>query len=132
MYAGTFIAERDGTAALLMGISVPGALLFGVGVTVALVPEDLLPTVPLSLARGAQQMAARNALVRRLESVETLGHHDHLHRQDRDPDLQRDGSPRGGPGSLRLQEVRTRRSVARNVVDAALMRRALQMVPEHI
>ena len=47
--------------------------LFAIGVTVALVPEGLLPTVTLSLAVGAQRMAARNALVRRLESVETLG-----------------------------------------------------------
>jgi magnesium-transporting ATPase (P-type) len=56
-----------------MGIGLTGAVLFGIGVTVALVPEGLLPTVTLSLARGAQQMAHRNALVRRLESVETLG-----------------------------------------------------------
>jgi magnesium-transporting ATPase (P-type) len=42
-------------------------------VTVALVPEALLPTVTLSLAIGAQRMADRNALVRQLESVETLG-----------------------------------------------------------
>ena len=41
--------------------------------TVALVPEGLLPTVTLSLARAAHTMAGRNALVRRLESVETLG-----------------------------------------------------------
>ncbi|MEO5900301.1 MAG: HAD-IC family P-type ATPase, partial [Ilumatobacteraceae bacterium] len=47
--------------------------LFAVGVTVALVPEGLLPTVTLSLAVGAQRMARRNALVRRLEAVETLG-----------------------------------------------------------
>jgi magnesium-transporting ATPase (P-type) len=47
--------------------------LFAVGVTVALVPEGLLPTVTLSLAMGAQRMAARNALIRRLDSVETLG-----------------------------------------------------------
>ena len=60
-------------ATLLMGIGVTEALLFGVGVTVALVPEGLLPTVTLSLARGAQQMAGRDALVRHLESVETLG-----------------------------------------------------------
>ncbi len=59
--------------ALLLGTSPRDGFLFAVGVTVALVPEGLLPTVTLSLARGAQQMAHRNALVRRLESVETLG-----------------------------------------------------------
>jgi len=47
--------------------------LLAVGVTVALVPEGLLPTVTLSLARAAHTMAGRNALVRRLKSVETLG-----------------------------------------------------------
>src|SRR5690606_11101073 len=47
--------------------------LFAVGVAVALVPEGLLPTVTLSLAIGAQRMAGRRALVRHLESVETLG-----------------------------------------------------------
>jgi calcium-translocating P-type ATPase len=59
--------------ALLVGIRVTDGFLFALGVTVALVPEGLLPTVSLSLAIGAQRMAARGALVRRLESVETLG-----------------------------------------------------------
>lgn len=58
---------------LLLGLGIAPALLLGVGVMVALVPEGLLPTVTLSLARGAQRMAADNALVRRLEAVETLG-----------------------------------------------------------
>ena len=40
---------------------------------VALVPEGLLPTLSLSLAMSATRMAERGALVRRLESVETLG-----------------------------------------------------------
>ena len=47
--------------------------LFAVGVTVALVPEGLLPTLTLSLAMGAQRMAGKQALVRHLQAVETLG-----------------------------------------------------------
>ena len=62
-----------GVAGLLLGLHPTDAFLFAVGVTVALVPEGLLPTVTLSLARGAQLMAGRNALVRRLDAVETLG-----------------------------------------------------------
>jgi magnesium-transporting ATPase (P-type) len=48
-------------------------LVLGIGVTVALVPEALLPTLTLSLAIGAQRMARRRGLVRDLTSVETLG-----------------------------------------------------------
>jgi P-type E1-E2 ATPase len=59
--------------ALALGMAAGEGFLLAVGVTVALVPEGLLPTVTLSLARAAQQMAGRRALVRRLESVETLG-----------------------------------------------------------
>lgn len=59
--------------AVVLGTEPSTGFLFAIGVTVALVPEGLLPTVTLSLARGAQRMAHRNALVRRLESVETLG-----------------------------------------------------------
>ncbi|MFY9634077.1 MAG: HAD-IC family P-type ATPase, partial [Cellulosimicrobium cellulans] len=58
---------------LLVGIPWSAAFLFAIGVAVALVPEGLLPTVTLSLAMGAQRMAGRNALVRNLEAVETLG-----------------------------------------------------------
>jgi len=58
---------------LLVGGSGKNGFLLAVGVTVALVPEGLLPTVTLSLAVGAQDMARHHALVRRLESVETLG-----------------------------------------------------------
>lgn len=59
--------------ALLIGMPGRDGFLFAVGVTVAVVPEGLLPTVTLSLAIGAQQMARKHALVRHLEAVETLG-----------------------------------------------------------
>jgi magnesium-transporting ATPase (P-type) len=49
------------------------AFLFAIGLTVANVPEGLLPTVTLSLAAAAQKMVGKNALVKKLSSVETLG-----------------------------------------------------------
>ncbi|MGB6059729.1 MAG: cation-transporting P-type ATPase [Microthrixaceae bacterium] len=58
---------------VLLGNRASDGLIFAVGVTVALVPEALLPTVTLSLAWGAEQMARRRVLVRNLEAVETLG-----------------------------------------------------------
>jgi calcium-translocating P-type ATPase len=58
---------------LALGADAVAGFLLAIGVTVALVPEGLLPTVTLALAWGARRMAGRNALVRRLEAVETLG-----------------------------------------------------------
>lgn len=58
---------------VLLGTPLNQGFLFAVGVTVALVPEGLLPTVTLSMARAAQRMAHSHALVRHLEAVETLG-----------------------------------------------------------
>ncbi|MGZ5504441.1 MAG: cation-translocating P-type ATPase, partial [Chthoniobacterales bacterium] len=46
---------------------------FAIGIIVANVPEGLLPTLTLALAMGSQRMARRNALVRHLPAVETLG-----------------------------------------------------------
>ncbi|MCG2721058.1 MAG: cation-transporting P-type ATPase [Thermodesulfovibrionales bacterium] len=47
--------------------------IFAIGITVALIPEGLLPTMTLSLAMGSQRMAKRKALIKNLPSVETLG-----------------------------------------------------------
>lgn len=57
----------------LAGRSFWDNFLFAVGIIVANVPEGLLPTVTLALAMGSQRMARRNALIRTLTSVETLG-----------------------------------------------------------
>jgi P-type Ca2+ transporter type 2C len=60
-------------AKTLAGVELAESFIFGMGMVVAFVPEGLLPTVTLSLAMGVQRMVRRNALIKRLSSVETLG-----------------------------------------------------------
>lgn len=48
-------------------------LVFAIGIIVANVPEGLLPAVTLALAIAGKKMARENALLKTLESVETLG-----------------------------------------------------------
>ena len=54
-------------------LSLSVAFLFAIGLTVANVPEGLLPTVTLALAASVKKMVGKNALIKRLSSVETLG-----------------------------------------------------------
>jgi Ca2+-transporting ATPase len=58
---------------LARGRPVLEMFLFGIALAVAVVPEALPAVVTISLAIGVRRMVKRNALVRRLPIVETLG-----------------------------------------------------------
>jgi len=58
---------------MLRGAPLLEMFLFGIALAVAVVPEALPAVVTISLALGVQRMVKRNALMRNLPTVETLG-----------------------------------------------------------
>jgi potassium/sodium efflux P-type ATPase len=74
----TFVALGVGVLFFLLAfflgnVNLADSFIFTVGMVVAFVPEGMLPLVTLSLAMGSQRMAKRNALIKKLSAVETLG-----------------------------------------------------------
>jgi sodium/potassium-transporting ATPase subunit alpha len=73
----TIIAFALGLLFFLLGLAIGNPLwtniVFAIGILVANVPEGLLPTMTLALAIAGRRMAKRKALLKTLESAETLG-----------------------------------------------------------
>jgi len=73
----TWLALAVGFSFFLLGFFIGNPfwtnLVFAIGIIVANVPEGLLPTVTLALTQSSLRMGKRNAVVKNILSVETLG-----------------------------------------------------------
>ncbi|MCE7860825.1 MAG: ATPase, partial [Chloroflexi bacterium] len=72
-FIGMGIAVLIFILGILRGDEIKHMLLTAVSVAVAIVPEGLPAVVTITLALGAQRMLQRQALIRKLPAVETLG-----------------------------------------------------------
>jgi sodium/potassium-transporting ATPase subunit alpha len=73
----TWLALGIGTVFFVAGFAIGNPfwtnLVFAIGIIVANVPEGLLPTVTLALTQSSVRMGRRNAVIKHILSVETLG-----------------------------------------------------------
>ena len=72
-YAGVLLAALFFSIGMLRGETFVEMFVVAVTLAVAVIPEGLPTVLAITLAIGVQKMAAKNAIVRKMPSVETLG-----------------------------------------------------------
>lgn len=71
--AGVAFAAGVFGLGMLQGYEIIEMLMFSVAVAVSAIPEGLPAVISVTLALGVRRMAGRNAIIRRMPAVETLG-----------------------------------------------------------